>query len=57
MSNPAQNEPHSRRVYRSGGWYNYVASRVRAASRGSIEPAYRSSFIGFRTALAGRMKR
>ena len=45
------------RVNRGGGWHNGEPSWVRAASRYSFVPAYRFGNIGFRTALAGKMKR
>ena len=49
-------DPDSR-VVRGGGWFIRVPSWLIAASRDSDEPAYRNSTFGFRTALAGRVKR
>jgi hypothetical protein len=49
-------DPDSR-VVRGGGWPIRVPSWLSAASPDTDEPDDRSSFIGFRTALAGRVKR
>jgi formylglycine-generating enzyme required for sulfatase activity len=46
-----------RRVLRGGSWNNNEPSWVRAASRNTLVPAYRSSRIGFRCALRGREPR
>lgn len=46
----------SPRVRRGGSWYS-GPSWVRAARRGAVMPAYRGRNFGFRTSLAGRMKR
>lgn len=48
---PTKNAP---RVLRGGCWNNNVASWERAASRGTVVPANRFNFIGFRCALRGR---
>ncbi len=45
------------RVLRGGGWLSLGPSWVRAASRDSLEPAYRLNFIGFRCALRAREPR
>ena len=45
------------RVLRGGCWSVSVPSWVRAASRNSIEPAYRDFILGFRCALRGREPR
>lgn len=50
-------DPDSHRVFRGGGWRNNGASWVLAAFRRTIEPAYRSSRVGFRTSLTGRQPR
>ena len=53
-----KNDTTSPRVVRGGGWFNYdAASWVRAASRSTIVPAIRNSFIGFRTSLPVRQSR
>jgi formylglycine-generating enzyme required for sulfatase activity len=51
---PTKNAP---RVDRGGCWVNNVPSWVRAASRDTFEPAYPVTDVGFRTTLAGKMKR
>ena len=42
------------RVLRGGSWLYIGPSRVRAASRLTDVPAFRSSLLGFRCALRGR---
>ena len=54
---PTENDTTSPRVIRGGGWCSDEPSWVRAASRYSFVPAYRFGNIGFRTTLAGKMKR
>jgi len=45
------------RILRGGGWRSNEPAWVRAASRDSVEPAYRNNYIGFRCALRGREPR
>ena len=52
-----ENDSNSRLIIRGGSWYYNVPWWVRAPSRDTFEPAYRGRNFGFRTALAGRMRR
>ena len=52
-----ENDTTSPRVLRGGGWNGNAPSWLSAASRDSDEPEDRGSRFGFRTALAGRVKR
>lgn len=54
MISPPKNDTDSPRVYRGGGWDNYVPSWERAASRNASVPAVRGDIIGFRAYLPGR---
>lgn len=45
------------RVLRGGCWLNDEPSGVRAACRNSYGPAYRISYLGFRTHLSVREPR
>ena len=54
---PTKNGTDSPRVLHGGSWILNDPSWVRAASRSSFVPAYRSDHIGFRCALRGRVKR
>jgi formylglycine-generating enzyme required for sulfatase activity len=45
------------RVLRGGSWNNVEPWWVRATSRYTVGPANRNDLIGFRTSLAGKMKR
>ena len=54
---PTKNDTASPRVYHGGGWFDYVPSWVRPASRNTYEPADRGNFIGFRTSLPARQPR
>jgi hypothetical protein len=49
--------PDTNSRYRGGGWSSREPSWLSAASRDTYGPAYRSNRIGFRTSLAGRVKR
>ena len=46
----SKNRSNDARVDRGGSWDNVVASNLRAALRGGLEPTYRSSDLGFRCA-------
>lgn len=50
--NPSGPASGTSRVFRGGYWHSSFPSPVRAASRNSIDPAYRD-YVGFRCALPG----
>lgn len=52
-----ENDSNSRPIIRGGSWYYNVPWWVRAPSRDTFEPAYPVTDVGFRTTLAGKMKR
>ena len=46
-----------RRELRGGSCYHAGSSGVRSSARNFIAPAMRSGYVGFRTALTGRLPR
>lgn len=57
MTPTKNDDTTSRRVCRGGCWFFTVPAWVRASNRNTNSPAFSFSLLGFRTTLAGRVKR